>query len=625
MVKYDNAFSHLNSYGKALELLTRHEQGSSLDGRPGIHLDLGCGYGYIAEELVRATGLEYVGLDVDGKAVASLRERGFEAHEAGLGDYETTLAKLREIVAGRRVASITLLDIIEHLPEATGPMSAIGEIAAQDSALVVVSVPNVTHGDVGLKLVFGRWDITETGLLDSTHVRFYTRSSLEQDLRAYGLYKFDEANIELAQSDQHFPATHPALGERTSLHSYLTALRRSAAPDDLVNQFVWICSPGPKAQVDAVTVEREPEQPFLSIVVRTQGNRTDCLREVLTCLAAQSCQDFEVVIVAHKVNVEQQIGIERLIEDTPVRLRARIRLVLLDHGSRSAPLNVGFQASRGRYISILDDDDVVFGHWVETFQSMERRAAGRMLRTISVPQHTDHVAVLGRDAARATGPLIDQYPASFDFLEHLRDNYTPNTAVAFPRGVFHDLGQHFDEELSTTEDWDFMMRVASIVGVDSSPTVTCIYRWWTSSESSRTVHDRHEWLRNNGAIFKKFDESQILFPAGSARRVREILQEIDRLRAALADRPDTPAAAVPAAPAPSLQRRLDLLRQIQSILDSTSWRVTAPMRLASRAIGRGRKVLLEDYFDRSDDALAEAVEDLRASRSWTITRPFRRQ
>jgi len=241
-----------------------------------------------------------------------------------------------------------------------------------------------------------------------------------------------------------------------------------------------------------------------------------------------------------------------------------------------------------------------------------------------VPQHTDHVAVLGRDAARATGPLIDQYPASFDFLEHLRDNYTPNTAVAFPRGVFHDLGQHFDEDLSTTEDWDFMMRVASIVGVESSPTVTCIYRWWTSSESSRTVHDRHEWLRNNGAIFKKFDESQILFPAGSARRVREILQEIDQLRAALADRPDTPAAAVPAAPAPSLQRRLDLLRQIQSILDSTSWRVTAPMRLASRAIGRGRKVLLEDYFDRSDDALAEAVEDLRASRSWTITRPFRR-
>ena len=627
MSTYDNAFSTRNTYGRALELLMRHRRVSEPASETAIHLDLGCGYGHLAEELVRSTGLVYVGLDLDGKAVASLRERGFEAHEAGLGDHDETVARLREIVGGRRVESVSMLDVIEHLPEAAGPMSAVGELATEHGALVVVSVPNVTHGDVGLKLVFGRWDVTETGLLDTTHVRFYTRASLEQDLRSHGLYKFDEQNVEMARSDQHFPATHPALGERTSLHAYLTALRRDAATDDLVNQFVWICSPGPSAQVDAVTVDREPDRPFLSIVVRTQGSRSQCLREVFTCLAAQSSQDFEVVVVAHKVNVEQQTQVEQIIEDTPAQLRHRIRLVLLDHGSRSAPLNVGFQASEGRYIAILDDDDVVFGHWVETFAAMERRAAGRMLRTISVPQRAEQVAVLAHESARATGPIIAQYPDSFDFLEHLRDNYTPNTAVAFPRGVFHDLGQHFDEELSTTEDWDFMMRVASIVGVDSSPTVTCIYRWWTTSESSRTMHDQHEWLRNNGAIFKKFDESQILFPAGSARRVREVLQEIDQLRAdldrqarALQERPATVTA--PAGPDPQI--KLNLLRQIQDILDSRSWAVSAPLRLVTRLVGLGHRIVLADYFDLDEAALAATVVRLRSSRSWRITRPLRR-
>ena len=632
MGKYDNNFGPGNSYGGALALLVEHRQASAADETPAIHLDLGCGYAHIAKELVRATGLGFVGVDPDGEAVASLRERGFEAHQVGLGDTESTLADLRKIVAGRRVASISLLDVLEHLTDAAAPMAAVATLAAEHAALVVLSVPNVTHADVGLKLVFGRWDVTETGLLDETHVRFYTRQSLEQALQSFGLYKFDESNVEMARSDQHYPLTHPALGEGTSLHRYLTALRRDAARDEYVNQFVWICTPGPRAELATVTLVREPDRPFLSVVIRTQASRIQCLREVFTCLAAQTCQDFEVVLVAHKVNVDQQIAVERLVEDTPLSLRSRIRLVVLDRGRRSAPLNVGFAASAGRYIAVLDDDDIVFGPWVETFASMERRAAGRMLRTVSVPQRVDVAAVFDRSAARAIGPLLNFYPHTFDFVEHLRDNYTPNTAVAFPRGVFHDLGQRFDEGLSTTEDWDFMMRVASIVGVESSPTVTCIYRWWVTAESSRTVHDRYEWLRNNGAIFKKFDESEILFPAGSARRIREILQEVDQLqevnhlqevdhlRAV-----DAEAQAADGARGQLVTRRaLDLLREIQAILDSTSWRASAPLRLASRLVGRGRRITLDDYFDRSEAALAEVVASLRASRSWRITRRFRR-
>lgn len=622
MAKYDNAFGPRNSYGRALELILRHV-GHAAEGDDRIHLDIGCGHGHLAEELRKQTGLTYVGLDIDEEAVAALGGRGFEAHVMTLAGFETTAEGLEGVVAGRRVASISVLDVLEHLPDADGPMQAVGALAAKHGALTVLSVPNVTHRDVGLKLAFGRWDVTETGILDATHVRFYTRRSLEQDLRSFGLYKFDEANVELARSDQHFPATHPALGERTSLHQYLTSLRRDAATDQQVNQFVWVCSPGPRATVGAITYEREPARPFLSAIVRTQGSRMNCLTEVLTCLAAQTCQDFEVVIVGHKVDVAQQIDIERVIEETPTRLRSRIRLVLLDHGSRSAPLNLGFAAADGRYIAILDDDDLVFANWVETFEAAERRAAGRMIRTISAPQDAEMVSVLGRQAATASGVLVPTYPATFDFLEHLAGNYTPNTAVAFPRGVFHDLGQRFDEELSTTEDWDFMMRVASIVGVESVPVVTCIYRWWTESESSRTMHDQHEWARNNGAILKKFDESQILFPAGSARRVREILQEVQQLRRNLQE-VQVASGSTPPHVDDRSDLRADLLLEINSILESRSWRLAAPLRALSRAAGRGRRVALSNFADHSVDGLDSAITALRQSRSWRATRPLRR-
>jgi SAM-dependent methyltransferase len=634
MAKYDNQFGPDNVYGRTLALLARHVNVSEQAGAKAIHLDLGCGYGHIAEELEHVTGLEYVGVDLDPDAIASLKERGFESHQRSLGYPSTSLEELRGIVGKRRVASITLLDVIEHLVNAAEPISAVAELAGEHAALVVVSVPNITHQDVGLKLVFGEWDVTETGLLDMTHVRFYTRRSLEQALRSFGLYKFAEANIELALSDQHFPATHPALGDGTSIHRFLTSLRRDAIGDNIVNQFVWACTPGPKAAADGVLAEREPKRPFLSIVVRTQGNRSHGLREVLTCLSAQTSQDFEVIVVAHKVNIDLQVGVERLIEDTPLSLRTRIHLVVLDRGSRSAPLNAGFAGAEGRYIAILDDDDLVFAHWVETFASMERRAAGRMLRTISVPQRAENVMVDGHKAIRAIGPLIDEYPPTFDFLDHLLGNSTPNTAVAFPRGVFHNLGQHFDEELSTTEDWDFMMRVASIVGVDSSPSVTCIYRWWETAESSRTVHDEHEWLRNHGAIFKKFDESQILFPAGSARRVRETLHERDQLRTAMTELHNQIASlhvqigsANQRALEAETQRelaKLDRLRRIQSILDSASWRVTTPLRLVSRLVGRGRRITLDTYFDAEVGDLDRTIEGLLSSISWKISRRCRR-
>ncbi|WP_407341759.1 methyltransferase domain-containing protein [Pengzhenrongella phosphoraccumulans] len=630
MGKYDNEFGPRNAYGRTLGLLVQHINEDALVGVEAIHLDLGCGYGHLAEELERVTGLVYVGVDMDPEAVASLKDRGLEGHQGRLGAHAATLAELRKIVGGRRVASISLLDVIEHLSDAGSPVSAVAKLAGEHGALVVVSVPNITHLDVGLKLAFGRWDVTESGLLDMTHVRFYTRNSLEQALRSFGLYKFDESNVELARSDQHFPSTHPALGDKTSLHRYLTALRRDASGDDMVNQFVWACVPGPRASADGITIDREPERPFLSIVVRTQGSRSHGLREVFTCLAAQTSTDFEVVVVAHKINIEQQIAVERLIEDTPQFLRERIRLVVLDHGSRSAPLNAGFSAATGRYIAILDDDDLVFAHWIETFASMERRAAGRMLRTVSVPQRAEIVQIEGRSAGRATGPLIDQYPPTFDFLDHLKDNHTPNTAVAFPRGVFHDLGQQFDEGLSTTEDWDFMMRAASIVGVDSSPTVTCIYRWWEAAETSHTEHDEHEWLRNNGAIFRKFDESQILFPAGSARRVREILQERDQLRAEVASLAGRDSAAaeciIPNDSTIDVCRdRLDRLRRIQAILRSRSWRVAAPLRAFSRLFGHGRKVRLEDYFDLNTEQMEQVIQALFGSRSWQLTRLFRRR
>jgi hypothetical protein len=52
---------------------------------------------------------------------------------------------------------------------------------------VIISVPNVANIWIRLNLLFGKFEYTDRGILDRTHVRFYTRSSLLQMAHNTGL------------------------------------------------------------------------------------------------------------------------------------------------------------------------------------------------------------------------------------------------------------------------------------------------------------------------------------------------------------------------------------------------------------------------------------------------------
>ncbi|MBO3101392.1 glycosyltransferase family 2 protein [Cellulomonas fengjieae] len=620
MTTADFGFSHDNVYGNALSLLEAHPTTASSGAEERLHLDIGCGRAPLAAPVTAALGRTYVGTDVSQDVVDDVRARGFEAHRVELAGREETAAALREVIGDRRLASISVLDVLQLMPQGQTALAGIRDVALEHDAVVVVSVPNVTHADVGFKLAFGRWDVTESGILGRYGAQHFDKARLDRELRRSGLYRFAARDVVAEVSDQHFPVDHPALQRGTSLHGLLMSVRAGSSPDALVNQFVWLCAPGPIAQEDFVLTRREEsDRPFLSVVMRTQGKRLECLEEALTCMAGQSSTDFEVLVMGHRLSLDAQLGVERVIEDCPTWLRDRVRLVKVERGRRAAPLNEGFAAARGHYIAILDDDDIPFGHWVETFKELAEQAPGRVLRTVSAQQDVVVAEVLGARGVRAVGSIEDRYPASFDFIDHLRQNYTPNTAIAFPRGAFHDLGIHFDESLTTTEDWDFIMRTVSVVGVASSPKITCLYHWWVTGQSSRTDHDTGEWERNQAAILRKFDESPLLLPAGAAARVRALLTEVDQLRWSLDHEAQMGHGSVAVD-----QARMDALRRIQEILESRSWRATAPLRLAGRASGRGTRIRVSDYYGYPYPELLKVIDGLLTSRSWRAARRLRR-
>ena len=104
--KYDNPVSPTNKFGHALDLLDR-----SLPAGPhaGIHLDIACGFGHIADPLIERFGVEYVGVDIDADELERIRERGHEGHLVDLSVAGATDA-LRSVIGDRTVVSVSFLD-----------------------------------------------------------------------------------------------------------------------------------------------------------------------------------------------------------------------------------------------------------------------------------------------------------------------------------------------------------------------------------------------------------------------------------------------------------------------------------------------------------------------------------
>ncbi len=136
-------------------------------------LELGCSAGYISRQLT-ARGNYVTGVDLNANAVAEARRHIEEAIAADLDS-----CTLSELVPGRQFDVIVFGDVLEHLRE---PLRLLKEARSflSPNGYAVVSIPNVAHGNVRLSLLRGAFDYAPCGVLDDTHLHFFTQRSLRE-------------------------------------------------------------------------------------------------------------------------------------------------------------------------------------------------------------------------------------------------------------------------------------------------------------------------------------------------------------------------------------------------------------------------------------------------------------
>ncbi len=143
---------------------------------PGRVLDLGCAGGLFAARL-RACGHVVVGVDVMPPA-------GSEEHLDRLVVADLDAGLPVEVVERGPFDLVLALDVLEHLREPARLLRELHEVCCADSILVA-SVPNIGHWYPRVRIGLGRFDYDRRGILDATHLRFFTwRSFVRMAARA---------------------------------------------------------------------------------------------------------------------------------------------------------------------------------------------------------------------------------------------------------------------------------------------------------------------------------------------------------------------------------------------------------------------------------------------------------
>lgn len=152
----------------------------SLPDAPSL-LDIGCGRGQLASA-ARDLSYRVTGVESHPAALAVAQDRVDKLLPVDLTDQNSIATALD----GQNFDIILFADVLEHTPD---PLSVLIFYLRflKPGGRIVVSLPNIACWDRRLALLFGHFDYADSGIMDRTHLRFFTFSTAQALLREAGL------------------------------------------------------------------------------------------------------------------------------------------------------------------------------------------------------------------------------------------------------------------------------------------------------------------------------------------------------------------------------------------------------------------------------------------------------
>lgn len=167
MTKSATAYHSINpdefhTHQKLLKLITRGES----------VLEVGCATGYMSQALLDK-GCTIEAIEIDPFLASQAHKKGIRVYT---GDATYVLKKMEK---GKKYDVILFADVLEHMAD---PHACLAQSLnhLKKNGRIIVSLPNIANIAVRLNLLSGNFDYQEWGIMDKTHLKFFTRDSFNR-------------------------------------------------------------------------------------------------------------------------------------------------------------------------------------------------------------------------------------------------------------------------------------------------------------------------------------------------------------------------------------------------------------------------------------------------------------
>lgn len=145
-------------------------------------LDIGCASGYIGDYLVREKRCEVFGIEPDFESYKIAKEKGYRIILNKNIEESLNCEELKK----EKFDYIILADVLEHTFD---PKKILKELKdfLNDDGKIIISLPNTAHFSVRFSLLLGRFEMQDTGILDKTHLHFYTLKTAKELLSDFNI------------------------------------------------------------------------------------------------------------------------------------------------------------------------------------------------------------------------------------------------------------------------------------------------------------------------------------------------------------------------------------------------------------------------------------------------------
>ncbi|MFN5664712.1 MAG: glycosyltransferase family 2 protein [Bacteroidota bacterium] len=219
-----------------------------------------------------------------------------------------------------------------------------------------------------------------------------------------------------------------------------------------------------------------PEKPLVSIIVRTH-KRPLVLEEAIKSIINQTYSNIEIIVIEDGKNTAASL-IEKY------QKKANIQYFYTnEQKGRSFAGNLGMLKAKGKYLTFLDDDDLIFADHIEILIIEALKSGSDLVHSPAFCVSTD---------IRSNNPYVYKeysFEIKHDFAaekdELLNNNLFPIQAVLFKKELFEKHGG-FDENIEYLEDWALWLKYVLPSNISYADKLTSLYRVPANSKQYKT-------------------------------------------------------------------------------------------------------------------------------------------